>query len=398
MFKGSTDKSCRVNNTFSRVARFTLLNTSGLPSRFCRVENPAKPRKLVFLALNNLAKFLWWATSSIRSSSIIPSVDIALFKGVRYSESALHPTVPHTSVPHSNENRYKQQLLNLVELLIAELQQPATLPKNIAMATTQQASVFIVSQDKAFVEQINTELSSLTEQMNKSRCHFLIESATDLDAARSAIAQSTWNVILLDLSGIKIAQHGLAFLQNLGQQFPTIPVLVLTQGNNLAERVEAIRLGGRVVLEKPVLPGQLYEILHQILNQKQPITSKVLVVDDDLAILARVKHMLEPWGILVQTLQDPPQFLQALNSFMPDLLILDMEMPQFNGIDLCQVVRNDPTWRNLPVLFLTLHHEVELLYRAFAAGADDYIHKPIVESELVTRVVSRLDRLRLLQR
>jgi DNA-binding response OmpR family regulator/HPt (histidine-containing phosphotransfer) domain-containing protein len=292
---------------------------------------------------------------------------------------------------------YQQQLLNLVALLVGELEQPATLSGGGTAMAIQWVSVLVISQDKPFVEQVTAE-EGLQYQNDSLTRNFLIQIAVDLDTAKKAIAESAWDMILLDLTNVDIAQQGLAFLQDLGQQFPAIPVLVMTQGNNLAERVEVIRLGGQVVLQKPVLPKHLCEILNQLLNQKHPATRKVLVVDDDPATLAGVKHLLEPWGILVQTLQDPTHFLEALNSFLPDLLILDVEMPQFNGIDLCQVVRNDPTWRNLPVLFLTLHTEADLLYRAFASGADDYIYKPIVESELVTRVVSRLDRLCLLQR
>ncbi len=75
----------------------------------------------------------------------------------------------------------------------------------------------------------------------------------------------------------------------------------------------------------------------------------------------------------------------------PDLLILDIEMPGFSGLELCQVVRNDPKWENLPILFLTAHQETETIIQAFAAGGDDYIRKPILEPELIARVLNRLE-------
>jgi DNA-binding response OmpR family regulator len=70
-------------------------------------------------------------------------------------------------------------------------------------------------------------------------------------------------------------------------------------------------------------------------------------------------------------------------------------MPTFSGIDLCQVVRNDTRWGNLPILFLTAHTTPDRIHQMFAAGADDYIGKPIVEPELITRIISRVDRARL---
>lgn len=77
----------------------------------------------------------------------------------------------------------------------------------------------------------------------------------------------------------------------------------------------------------------------------------------------------------------------------PDLLILDLEMPSFSGIDLCQVVRNDPHWHDLPILFLTSHTEPHIVDRVFAAGADDYICKSVVEQELISRIFNRLKRI-----
>ena len=65
-----------------------------------------------------------------------------------------------------------------------------------------------------------------------------------------------------------------------------------------------------------------------------------------------------------------------------------------NGIELCRVVRADPRWRALPVVFLTARTEAETVYRVFAAGADDYVAKPFVGPELVARIRNHLRRAR----
>jgi DNA-binding response OmpR family regulator len=74
------------------------------------------------------------------------------------------------------------------------------------------------------------------------------------------------------------------------------------------------------------------------------------------------------------------------------LLILDVEMPELSGIDLCQVVRNDPNWSELPVLFLSAGTDAQTVHEVFTAGADDYVNKPIVGPELIARVLNRLER------
>ncbi len=119
--------------------------------------------------------------------------------------------------------------------------------------------------------------------------------------------------------------------------------------------------------------------------------ARVMVVDDDLAILHRLSVVLSPWGLQVISLADPHRFWAQLTQTMPDLLILDIEMPEFSGIELCQTVRNDPKWGNLPILFITASQDPETILQAFAAGGDDYIRKPMLEPELIARVLNQLE-------
>jgi DNA-binding response OmpR family regulator len=97
-------------------------------------------------------------------------------------------------------------------------------------------------------------------------------------------------------------------------------------------------------------------------------------------------------GIYVNPAEYPQHFWTTLEQANPDLLILDIEMPHLSGIDLCQVVRNDPHWSELPVLFISAHRDTETMTRVFTAGADDYVSKPILEPELIARVLNRLER------
>jgi diguanylate cyclase (GGDEF)-like protein len=77
--------------------------------------------------------------------------------------------------------------------------------------------------------------------------------------------------------------------------------------------------------------------------------------------------------------------------------MLDVDMPNLNGIELCRVVRNDQRWAEMPVLFLTAHTDSDTIHQVFAAGADDFVSKPIVGPELITRITNRIERTRLLR-
>ena len=104
-------------------------------------------------------------------------------------------------------------------------------------------------------------------------------------------------------------------------------------------------------------------------------SAKILAVDDDPIFLDALPPLLKPWGMTVTTLSDSTQLWDALTTTAPDLLILDIEMPHHNGIELCQAVRNDASgrWQDLPILFLSAHQNAAA--QVFAAGADDYVVK-----------------------
>ncbi|NJR64468.1 MAG: response regulator [Leptolyngbyaceae cyanobacterium CRU_2_3] len=132
-------------------------------------------------------------------------------------------------------------------------------------------------------------------------------------------------------------------------------------------------------------------------TQSNPLHPKVMVVDDDPMLFALLQQILEPWGMTLTPLEDPRQFWDILEATSPDLLILDIEMPYINGIELCQAVREHSRWSHLPILFLTVHTHADRVNQVYTVGADDFVSKPIVGPELVTRILNRLERIKLLQ-
>ncbi|HIK10661.1 MAG TPA: response regulator [Oscillatoriaceae cyanobacterium M33_DOE_052] len=234
----------------------------------------------------------------------------------------------------------------------------------------------------------------------------------DIAAARQEIAINPPHVALLDLSGpdstlapnqggreSHSVQETLNLLSELTRQHPPVPVLVFTAQGDVQLRLEVAKLGGKGFLQKPMPPGQVMEAVQQVVQRSVMSTKlsssnqvKVMVVDDDPSLLAAMRSVLSPWGLSLITLSDPSRFWDTLLSTVPDLLILDVQMPEIDGISLCQVVRNDPRWSSLPVLFLTAHTAPDVVHQVFAAGADDYVSKPIVGPELVTRIFNRLER------
>ena len=218
-----------------------------------------------------------------------------------------------------------------------------------------------------------------------------------LTEAQNLLLKDIPDAVILTIEKQSNLSESLTLLQELSKKNPPIPILVLTATEKLVDRLTIIRAGGKGLLVKPISSEQIWEQVKQILRRHRPLGVNVLIVDDDPAFLAILPPILEPWGIKVTSLDDPTRFWSVLPSVDPDLLILDVEMPEINGIELCQSIRTDPQWQSLPILFLTGHREAETIEQVFRVGADDYVTKPVTSSELVNRIINRLERTRLLQ-
>ncbi|ANC92138.1 transcriptional regulator [Azospirillum humicireducens] len=115
--------------------------------------------------------------------------------------------------------------------------------------------------------------------------------------------------------------------------------------------------------------------------------ARVLVVDDNRINRHLLLALLERGGItLIEQAEDGQEALARMERFKPDLVLLDLMMPQMDGFEMCRILRADPRWRSLPVLVQSSLNRVEDRARAFRAGATDYVTKPINAVELLARV------------
>jgi len=120
---------------------------------------------------------------------------------------------------------------------------------------------------------------------------------------------------------------------------------------------------------------------------------KILIIDDEVDVTDLVAYHLRAKGFHVEALNDPNGSIGVARTFVPDLVILDVMMPELNGIQICRMLRADPKLKKVPVIFLTAKAEETDRIQGLETGADDYICKPFSTKELVLRVQSILRRL-----
>jgi len=116
------------------------------------------------------------------------------------------------------------------------------------------------------------------------------------------------------------------------------------------------------------------------------MSSKILVVDDEADIVEFISYNLEKEGYTVQTAHNGLEAVEKASSFRPDLIVLDVMMPQLDGIEACRKIRENPELSNTFIMFLTARNEEYSEIAGFDAGGDDYVFKPIKPRALLSRV------------
>lgn len=120
--------------------------------------------------------------------------------------------------------------------------------------------------------------------------------------------------------------------------------------------------------------------------------SHILAVDDDPEVLGTLERVLKRDNFDVKTVNSGKKALAYLENTEPDLLILDIIMPEMDGIEVCKAVREDARFSSLPILFLTAKGSTDDIVEGLDAGADDYVIKPFELAELRARVQALLRR------
>ncbi|MGE0492159.1 MAG: response regulator [Vulcanimicrobiota bacterium] len=218
----------------------------------------------------------------------------------------------------------------------------------------------------------------------------LVSTADWLGAREVWMSQSP-DLVVLDLSEDTSGERWTLF-RDLGNRLGHVPVLSLLSKKNLADAAAFGSLVGRAVLLKPLQEGQLETSVKKILARGDSAQTRILAVDDDPQVLGALEALLTPLRMHVTTLADPLEFWDVIDDATPDVLILDIDMPYLSGVEICRSIRSNARWCQIPIIFLSVYNDTATINRLFLAGADDYVSKPFIGPELVTRISNRLAR------
>jgi DNA-binding response OmpR family regulator/EAL domain-containing protein (putative c-di-GMP-specific phosphodiesterase class I) len=202
-------------------------------------------------------------------------------------------------------------------------------------------------------------------------------------------------LLLVDLDALPDSDTlGVLVAQTQRDDAEAIPLVCLASGGDIRCRLAAMRAGAKVYLQMPMEAEELSDRLLDLACTQAPSPDRVLVVDDQPVAALFAARVLESAGMLAERVGDPLAVLDALDAFVPDLVIMDLHMPGASGIELTRIIRDQDRFADLPIVFLSAELDAEQQMAALRVGGDDFLAKPVAPDDLLACVRQRLARAR----
>lgn len=227
---------------------------------------------------------------------------------------------------------------------------------------------------------------------------YTVETFPDLTSFASAFRNSEPDVTIMDIIFNDSKKDGLEMMLELNNgRKRAAKTIFLTTESDINHRLSAVRAGGVAYFQKTANIGHLIDTLDSLLKQEVSEPFRVLLIDDNEEQSQFTELVLQEAGMQTRSIAQPLQALESLNDFLPDLILMDIYMPECDGLELSKVIRQVDTYVSIPIVFLSAEGDLRKQLDAMSLGGDDFLTKPVVPWHLVSAVTSRIKRGRIIR-
>ena len=177
----------------------------------------------------------------------------------------------------------------------------------------------------------------------------------------------------------------------------SIPTIFISKDASFEARLAAVRAGASSYFSKPIDLVALTDRLDVLTGHHKKNPYRILIVDDDACSAEYYGALLSNAGMDVRLLHEPYNILREMAEYRPELVLMDVYMPNCSGVELAQLLRQDNLYLDVPIVFLSTERNYGRQLHAIESGGDDFLTKPIRPSHLLSSMTSRVERYRMLR-
>lgn len=249
--------------------------------------------------------------------------------------------------------------------------------------------VYLVTTDQSFGVFLAQQLGHFGYQLQ------IVKDGKSLDLA---LAEHHSAAILVDISTTQLVPWDIKIFNELDRaKHSEIPLMFISDVDDQWIRVKAIRAGGSAFLPKPIDIVSLIDRLDVLGSSRITEPYRVLIIEDQQTVANYYKMVLNMAGMEAAVATEVTHILQLVADYHPDLILLDLYMPEINGIEVARLIRQIDEYISIPIVFLSSEDDFTKQMEAMSIGGDDFVRKPIRAANLVSLVRNRMDRLKTLR-
>lgn len=177
----------------------------------------------------------------------------------------------------------------------------------------------------------------------------------------------------------------------------SLPIIVIANDDNFELRLAATRAGSHAFFTDNADMALLVDKIDKLNKLDYTTPFRILIIDDSETLATQYALILKQAGMIAKIVTNPLQISDSLSAFHPDLILVDMYMPEYNGDELVRVLRQHETYIGTPIVFLSAETNVDKQIGAMSVGGDDFLTKPIHPEHLVSSITNRVERYRVLR-
>lgn len=264
---------------------------------------------------------------------------------------------------------------------------PGTPPAvgQLARSARQQVRLLVLEDDPVQAESL---------QLRLSHQGFQVQVCATAAELMEAFAQRAPSLLLADIMLPDAPTGGIDVVARLRESGRLCcPVLFMSARGDLEARLAAVRAGGAGYFLKPLDIDAVSERIDDLMAARAQ-AFRVLIVEDEVELGSHYALILQKAGYQTRVLNRPQQLLDTLDAFRPDLVLMDLYLPECSGTELAEMIRQAPEYADLPVLFVSGETDPDLQNEALAHGGDGFLVKPILDRQLIAAVSARVQRAR----
>ena len=300
----------------------------------------------------------------------------------------------------NEEITLNEDIIEQVEFLILQVRnisnkwQPSSIPfvPEVSSDKSQEVSDW---QSNVYLVEDDVEVANSISQHLESAGYTVFNYSKITDFKEHYSQQERASAIIMDMSfeeGIIAGADTIRELSSSDNHFP--PVVFISVHDDIQARLAAAQAGARRYFTKPVDKKKLVNSLDKITNRIQHDPYRILLIDDEKDILDVYCVNLKEAGIDVLSFTNPIEAYRSIEQFKPELIVLDLYMPECSGFDLAKVIRQDDDQAYIPIVFLSSELDAGTQLAAMDLGGDDFLMKPVDADYFIQTVTARVKRAR----